>query len=191
MAWKYTPKASTTALMDDFRTRREIKIINDRLKRLANDFGLNSATYKTIVDNIDNKHFTNFLRQDKNGVVQIINNKSTRTQIINRENDANYLLDIARKKVKTTKELLKNSEGKNKEEKIKFKEYDEKLKSNFEAIKQQFYDNYTVNEQKDLLPELFDNSKKSYDELIDLTSKMGFILVNDNENIFEGKIPFS
>lgn len=142
----------------------EIKRLNTRITTIAKNFGLQSEYYKNVTNAFKYDTFSNLVHYTNKGVLQLNTNVSS---IRDKSNE--YLLNIARKRVKTMSKLRKETglEDKNTSLKEVAKEVERRQKTRniMDRKKAYLYDHYTPEERKRITPELYKDGKLTPEEL--------------------------
>ena len=132
----------------------EIKRLNTRISAIAKNFGLQSEYYKNVTNVFKYDTFSNLVHYTNKGVLQLNTNVSS---IRDKSNE--YLLNIARKRVKTMSQLRKETglEDKNIpiKEVVKEVERRQKTRNIMDRKKAYLYEHYTPEERKRIAPELY------------------------------------
>ena len=142
----------------------EIKRLNTRISAIAKNFGLQSEYYKNVTNAFKYDTFSNLVHYTNKGVLQLNTNVSS---IRDKSNE--YLLNIARKRVKIISQLRKETglEDKNipLKEVVKEVERRQKTRNIMDRKKAYLYDHYTPEERKRIAPELYKDGKLTPEEL--------------------------
>ena len=142
----------------------EIKRLNTRISAIAKNFGLQSEYYKNVTNVFKYDTFSNLVHYTNKGVLQLNTNVSS---IRDKSNE--YLLNIARKRVKTMSQFRKETglEDKNipLKEVVKEVERRQKTRNIMDRKKAYLYDHYTLEERKRIAPELYKDGKLTSEEL--------------------------
>lgn len=142
----------------------EIKRLNTRISAIAKNFGLQSEYYKNVTNVFKYDTFSNLVHYTNKGVLQLNTNVSS---IRDKSNE--YLLNIARKRVKTMSQFRKETglEDKNipLKEVVKEVERRQKTRNIMDRKKAYLYEHYTPEERKRIAPELYKDGKLTSEEL--------------------------
>lgn len=142
----------------------EIKRLNTRISAIAKNFGLQSEYYKNVTNSFKYDTFSNLVHYTNKGVLQLNTNVSS---IRDKSNE--YLLNIARKRVKTMSQFRKETglEDKNIQLKEVVKEVERRQKTRniMDRKKAYLYEHYTPEERKKIAPELYKDGKLTSEEL--------------------------
>ena len=142
----------------------DIKRLNTRISAIAKNFGLQSEYYKNVTNSFKYDTFSNLVHYTNKGVLQLNTNVSS---IRDKSNE--YLLNIARKRVKTMSQLRKETilEDKNipLKEVVKEVERRQKTRNIMDRKKAYLYEHYTPEERKRIAPELYKDGKLTPEEL--------------------------
>ena len=153
----------------------EIKRLNTRISAIAKNFGLQSEYYKNVTNAFKYDTFSNLVHYTNKGVLQLNTNVSS---IRDKSNE--YLVNIARKRVKTMSRLRKETglEDKNTslKEVVKEVERRQKTRNIMDRKKEYLYEHYTPEELEQTIVNI---ERERVHDLID------FELDNVNEDIKE------
>lgn len=142
----------------------EIKRLNTRISAIAKNFGLQSEYYKNVTNVFKYDTFSNLVHYTNKGILQLNTNVSS---IRDKSNE--YLLNIARKRVKTMSQFRKETglEDKNipLKEVVKEVERRQKTRNIMDRKKAYLYEHYTPEERKRIAPELYKDGKLTPEEL--------------------------
>lgn len=185
----------------------EIKRTNTRINAIAKKYGTDSAVYRQAITGFTSKQYKAYTHITSKGVVQISSKLATDYKKGKQGLPREFMTRGMFTKMPTLSELERrgfehsgltweNWQKKSKEQRQRDIESLAKIGEDFNATKQNFYDLFTENEQRNVYEDLFkkknDGSKKTYDELEEHTKMLEFFAshsryYNPIDKIFEFK----